>query len=341
MLDRIVITGINGALAKKTAEYLKKDFEIIGLTTNKKKCNDVDIFYWDPVNNQINESALKNCKHIIHLAGYPILRPWTKKNKALIYKSRVNGANLLFNTCKKLKINPLTFISASAMGIYGSNASGVKSEKDAIESSEWIAKVAQDWEKSAQQFKELSTRIVQMRISLLIDKKSGILQYILFGMKTGVAALIGPKEKIMNWIHIDDAVFFIKESLLNNNYEGAFNLSVEKQTTQIEFIKSIKKSLNSYSIIIKIPSFILRFILGERNSIINTNFFLDVSKLKNIGFKFKFKSIDQVIKKTLMLFVCFIFLTACSNNKTQDYFKPNEIEKKDTIKIKRIKIKTH
>ena len=119
MKDRIIITGYSGSLARRTTELLKDDYEIIGLTSNKKNVNNKNIYYWNTATNEIDEKALENCKHIIHLSGYPILKRWTKKNKILMQKSRIGAANLLFNKCKKLNISPKTFISASAIGIYG------------------------------------------------------------------------------------------------------------------------------------------------------------------------------------------------------------------------------
>ena len=82
MKERIIITGYSGSLAKITRELLKDDYEIIGLTSNKKHVNNKDIYYWNTSTNEIDENALENCKHIIHLAGYSILKRWTKKNKS-------------------------------------------------------------------------------------------------------------------------------------------------------------------------------------------------------------------------------------------------------------------
>ena len=165
MKDRIIITGYSGSLARRTKELLKDDYEIIGLTSNKKNVNNKDIYYWDTAINELDEKALENCKHIIHLSGYPILKLWTKKNKKLMQQSRISAANLLFNKCKKLNISPVTFISASAIGIYDLNAEGEKTENDKI-GTDWIAKMAADWEESAQQFKQIGSRIIKMRISL-------------------------------------------------------------------------------------------------------------------------------------------------------------------------------
>ena len=47
MKERIIITGYSGSLAKKTRGLLKDDYEIIGLTSNKEKVNNKDIYFWN------------------------------------------------------------------------------------------------------------------------------------------------------------------------------------------------------------------------------------------------------------------------------------------------------
>ena len=193
MKDRVIITGYSGSLAKIIRELLKDDYEIIGLTSNKEKVNNKDIYFWNTSTDEIDEKALENCKHIIHLSGYPILKRWTKKNKILMQQSRIGAANLLFNKCKKLNISPVTFISASAIGIYGLNAKGIKSENDEI-GTDWISRMTLDWEESAQQFNQIGSRVIQMRISLLMNKETTFLKYNLLSMKLGIGIVIGSKE---------------------------------------------------------------------------------------------------------------------------------------------------
>ena len=296
MKERIIITGYSGSLAKITTALLKDDYEVIGLTSNKNTVNNKDIYYWNTSTNEIDEKALENCKHIIHLAGCPILKRWTKKNKILMHQSRIGAANLLFNKCKELNISPVTFISASAIGIYGLNAKGIKSEKDKI-GTDWIARMASDWEESAQQFKQIGSRIVQMRISLLMNQETAFLKYNLLSMKLGVGVIIGSKEKKISWIHAHDAASFIKEAINNSNYKGAYNLATTEPISQGQFIKKIKEKLFPYALIIRIPFYLLQLFLGKRSQIINTDISIDVGKLKREGFIWKFYNFNEVLEK--------------------------------------------
>jgi len=296
MKERIIITGFSGSLARRTTELLKDEYEVIGLTSNKKRVNNKDIFYWNTSKDEIDEKALENCKHIIHLSGYSILKRWTKKNKKLMHESRVNASNLLFNKCKKLSISPSTFISASAIGIYGLNATGIKSEKDDV-GDDWIARMALDWEKSAQQFKQIGSRAVQMRISLLMNKETAFLKYNLLSMKLGIGLVIGSKEKIISWIHVDDAANFIKEAINNTNYKDAYNLATTKPIPQGIFIKKIKEKLFPYALIFRIPFYPIKLLLGRRSQIINMDTSINVDKLKKEGFIWKFHNFNKVLEE--------------------------------------------
>ena len=296
MKERIIITGYSGSLARRTTELLKDNYEIIGLTSNKRRVNNKNIYYWNTSTDEIDERALENCKHIIHLSGYPILKRWTKNNKILMRKSRIEAANLLFNKCQKLNISPKTFISASAIGIYGLDARGIKSEKDKIKT-DWIARMASDWEESAQEFKKIGSRVVQMRISLLMNQETAFLKYNLLSMKLGIGVVIGSKKKKISWIHVDDAANFIKEAITNENYKGAYNLATTKPISQEMFIKKIKERLFPYALIIRIPSFIVRLFLGERSQIINTDVSINVDKLKKEGFIWEYYNFNEVLEK--------------------------------------------
>ena len=296
MKDRIIITGYSGSLARRTTELLKDDYEIIGLTSNKNNVNHKNIYYWNTSTDEIDERALENCKHIIHLSGYPILKRWTKKNKILMQQSRIGAANLLFNKCKKLNISPVTFISASAIGIYDLNAKGIISENNEI-GTDWIARMASKWEDSAQQFKQIGSRVIQMRISLLMNQESAFLKYNLLSMKLGIGVIIGSKEKKISWIHVNDAANFIKEAITNENYRSAYNLATTKPISQEMFIKKIKEKLFPYALIIRIPYFLIRLFLGKRSQIINTDVSINVDKLKKEGFIWEYYNFNEVLEK--------------------------------------------
>ena len=152
MAEKVLITGASGALAQRVKQLLlEKGYDVITLTTNKKKVNSKDVFYWDVSKKIVDTKALVDCSHIVHLSGYSIMKPWTTANKKLMYESRIDAVQLLYYSCKDLGVKPKTVISASAMGYYGIDAKVLMSEDDAP-TQDWLSQMCVDWEKATQSF---------------------------------------------------------------------------------------------------------------------------------------------------------------------------------------------
>ena len=295
MKETVLISGKNGLLANRFWELQKSKYNIKFLSTDKKKCDNISVFYWNIKKEFIDVNALKDCEHIVHLAGYPIINRWTKENKKKMYESRINSTKLIYKYCKKLMIKPKTFISASAIGIYGLESEGEKDEND-ITNTDWISKMAIDWEKSADIFKKINAKVVKMRISLIISKKSLFLKSYLLSMRFGIATLLGSKSRHISWIHIDDAVNFIDQAINNKKYNGAYNLATSKSLTQGKLVQIIKEEKYPFCITFQIPTLILSFILGKRSKIFMPNIIAKTDKLKKIDFKYKYDSFREVIR---------------------------------------------
>ena len=114
-------------------------------------------------------------------------------------------------------------------------------------------------------------------------------------MKLGIGVIVGSRKKKISWIHLDDAVHFIKEAMANKNYNGPYNLAAINPINQEIFIKTIKEQLFPYALIIRLPFFLIKLLLGERSKIINTNQSICVDKLKKLGFIWKFPDFNMVV----------------------------------------------
>ena len=85
-------------------------------------------------------------------------------------------------------------ICASAIGIY--NQTSIESlNETASKGSDWIARMVCDWEDSSNRFKKIGARVVQMRISLILDKNAGFLKYNLLSMRYGLGLILGDKNR--------------------------------------------------------------------------------------------------------------------------------------------------
>lgn len=296
MLEKVLITGFNGSLAQRLSFFLENDYELLYLTSNKKSVNNTNIFYWDLKNNFIDPKALTDCHHIIHLCGFNIMNRWSHKNKKKMYSSRVDTANLLFEKCKDHNVKIKTFIGASAMGYYGLETVADVNE-NYPSGNDWLARLSVDWENAANQFSIIGARVVNLRISLLMDPYSGFLKVTLLPLRFGFSSIFLPSNLSYSWIHIDDVSRFILFSLPNIEVSGPYNMASPTKQTQYELIKEIKSCVCSYAIIFPIPLFVIKIILGSRSQVIRGGLNLLTDKLSKSGFKYKFPTISSFLKK--------------------------------------------
>ena len=216
-----------------------------------------------------------------------------------MYDSRVNSSKLLYETCVDLNIHPKTFISASAIGYYGFNNNGIKKEQDKT-GNDWMAKLCENWEKAADNFKLIKTRVVKTRLALVIDKNSSVLQKTILGFKFKTGIIFGDGKQSFPWIDIIDAVRFIKFTLKEKNIDGVFNLASPQKISYYTFIKSVQKIKYKYSILISIPKIIFQVILPKKYVLLFNDIQLSTEKIEATGFKWEYPNIEKSIAKNLI-----------------------------------------
>lgn len=294
--EKVLITGAGGALAQKVKQrLLKEGYAVVTLTTDKKRLSSTS-FYWDVGKGEIDKNALQACHHIVHLAGFSIVKPWTKENQQKMYDSRVLSAKLLLEVCQNNQLPLKSFISASAIGYYDNEYHEIKQEEDPP-GKDWLAQLAKDWEQAAHRFQDLGARVICMRISLLLDKDSGFLRAMLLSLKLGLGTVFGKGANALEWIHIEDAANFVSYALKKTAVRGAYNLASEDKVSQKEFLSTLKQQYAKYALIIKLPSFFLRLIFGKRKVILEGGTRISIQKLKSSGFKWKYPTLLKALKK--------------------------------------------
>ena len=298
MQKKVLITGANGLLANKLGELLKDhNYYVCYLSTKKSKAT--NIFYWNLSQKHIDEEALIDTDYIIHLAGYSISNIWTKKNKIKMFDSRVKTSQLIYEKCKILNQSPKLFISASAMGFYGLKTHGLKREEDNPVENDWMSSLCVEWEKQADKFKDLGSRVIKLRLSLIIDKNGGVLEKILLGNYFRIAFIFGDGNQPCPWIHSSDVAKFILHGINNTQIHGPINIATDQQISFKDLIFAIEKNKNKKSIPIHLPKWFLITIMGEQSSMLFSNIILSVSKLKQYEFSCDYKTIDKAVQKEI------------------------------------------
>lgn len=299
-MSKILITGASGLIGKELSNLLStKGHEIIHLSRTKKN-GKFKSFKWDIKKRYLEEGALDEVDHIIHLAGAGIADgKWTTERKKEIIDSRVKSAELLYNSISKLDNKPKTFISASAIGYYGA----VTSDKIFTESdppgNDFQAEVCRQWEDAANPFSELGIRTIKLRFGVVLSPKGGALKKMITPTKLGIGSGLGTGKQYMAWIHISDLISIIEMCLTDKSIRSVYNLVSPSHVTYNEFAKTLAKVLRKPFIAPNVPSFILRLVFGEMSQIILEGSRVSSRKIIDSGYKFKYPELDKALVNLL------------------------------------------
>lgn len=298
----ILITGATGLVGNKLVSSLKKDnhtIHYLSISKSKLKNNlNYKGFYWNPATGEIDKKAFDDVTVIIHLAGASISKKWTKAYKKEILDSRVEGANLIFETLKSIPNKVERFISASAVGIYPSDLNYIYNENNTQIDDSFLGEVTEKWEKSASQFKTLSIEVSIVRIGVVLAKESGALVEMTKPINYGLGAVLASGQQYVSWIHIDDLVAIFKY-ILDTNLKGIYNAVSPYPITNEELTKLIAKTINKPLFLPNVPKFMLNLLLGEMHIILTSSQNVSCRKILDAGFQFHFGSLNKSLQNLL------------------------------------------
>lgn len=299
MKEVVIITGASGSVAKVLAKKLENEYFVRFLTRSKKRENE---FEWNIEKQTIDENVFENVSHVIHLAGANVSeKRWSDERKKEIISSRIDSAKLILNTLQKKNIKLKSFISASAIGIYGAITSEKIFKEDDEKGKDFLSEVVILWEKAADEFLEkgVADRVVKVRISVVLSEKEGALKKMATPVKSGIGSPIGTGRQYIPWIHIDDLSSVFEFAIKNENIIGTYNASAPQHTDNENLTKEIAEVLNKPMFMPNIPGFVMKLMFGEMSVILLEGSRTSSEKLKNAGFKFKFPDLKNALKDLL------------------------------------------
>lgn len=299
MKDIILITGGRGNVAQNLFHVLRYDFQVRFLTRDKTHENE---YIWDVDQGLIDVNALRGVKHIIHLAGASIAdKRWTDQRKKQIFSSRVDSAKLLLHTLKTHQIKIDTFISASAIGYYGENQTGVIFTESMPRGADFLSDVCVLWEKEANKYSDhnISKRVIILRLGIVLSKKRGVLEKMSIPIRYYMGAILGKGNQYMPWIHMTDLCFMIRHLLENKKLEGVYNAVAPQYITNKEFTLALAREMCRPLCMPNIPDFIIRLLLGNRSKLLLEGSKVSAEKIMRTGFKFTYLTIEKALKNCI------------------------------------------
>ncbi len=303
-MPKVVITGGTGLVGKAlTQALLQKGYEITILTRDPSKVSGMQgVRYaaWDVKNQTIDEAAVSDAEHILHLAGAGVAdKRWTKDRKQEIIDSRVKSGELLSKTIQNNN-NLKSFVSASAIGWYGPDPAIPNPSpftEDEPYSKDYLGTTCYKWEQSVQPLQNAGKRLVKLRTGIVLSNNGGALKEFIKPLRFGIATVMGSGKQVVSWIHIDDLVNLYITAMENENYSGVYNAVAPYPVSNKHLVEELARNVKGkFYTLTKVPSFVLKVMLGEMSIEVLKSATVSAQKVLTENFQFKYPSITTALE---------------------------------------------
>lgn len=235
---------------------------------------------------------------VINLAGDSVAGGrWTPERKLVLIKSRVDTTRALVAAIAAANAPPLVFVSASAVGFYGTNPGRVCPE-ETPRGADFLAALCGQWERDARDAEKSEVRVVSTRFGVVLGKGGGALSKMLTPFKLGVGSPLGSGRQPFPWVHLDDAVGAILFALDDAAITGPVNIAAPEPVTNAQFTKSLGRALRRPAFL-PAPGFALKIALGEMSSMLLGGQNAPPQKLLARGYKFRHPLLDGALAAIL------------------------------------------
>ncbi|MEC0230220.1 TIGR01777 family oxidoreductase [Paenibacillus alba] len=289
---KIAVTGGSGFIGRRLIAHLQlQGHELINISRSPKAVDPaVRTVTWDQL--QSSPLELEGLDAIVNLSGESINQRWTAKAKERIVQSRIKAAEQVAQLVERMANKPKVVVNASGMSIYGTSETAAFDERSPHHQVDFLSGVVQHWEQAADRIQ--GTRIVKVRVGLVLDGKEGAFPKMALPYKLGVGGRIGSGKQWLSWIHIEDMVRLIDFCIQHEAIVGPVNATAPHPVTNKEFGQALGKALHRPNLF-PLPAFVMKLIFGELSTLL-----LDGQKvlprvLLEHGFSFKFVTVDKAL----------------------------------------------
>ncbi|MGK0202979.1 MAG: hypothetical protein ACI89X_003101 [Planctomycetota bacterium] len=301
---RIAITGSTGLVGKALIPALQNaGHRVVRLV----RCDAIaphrsaeDAVQWQPATGAIDLDALGAIDAVVHLAGENVASGrWTKARKQRISDSRGPTTEKLCRTLAGMARPPHTFISASGINIYGDRGAEELHEGSSLASEpDFLADVAKAWELGAQPLADSNTRVVHLRIGIVLDRTGGALARMLLPFRLGIGGRLGNGHHWMSWITLPDLVRVVQRALIDEELRGPVNAIAPVAVSNREFTRTLGKVLRRPTFL-PMPRVALWLLFGELTNVLLGSQHARPQRLLEAGFEFEHANLEGALRSCL------------------------------------------
>jgi len=259
----VLITGATGFIGGRLAEALiRAGHDVTVLTRDPHKAVAVlrPPFRLVTRLDQIASDAAIDA--VINLAGEPIADAlWTRRQRRRILASRLRVTCALVKLIARLERKPAVLVSGSAVGWYGNWQDETLTEFDGGKRG-FAHRVCEAWEQTAKRAARFGTRVVRLRIGIVLGAEGGMIARLRAPFALGLGGPLGSGQQWISWIERDDLVRLIAHVIADDRYVGAVNATAPTPVTNAAFARELARTLRRPAWL-RVPAALLRVLAGD------------------------------------------------------------------------------
>lgn len=288
-MQNVLIAGGSGYIGSALRQLLTENGYLVSILSRDASRGSV----WDPAAGAIDMEVLQKADHIINLAGTNVGdKRWSKRRKELILSSRVLSNQLLFKSLQVSGHTPGSYVSASAIGIYGHSdaESFVESDPPATD---YLGQVGKAWEESSMLIEKLGIRTVILRTGIVFSEKSLAIKQMKLPLSFGLSPLPGNGQQVLPWIHLQDLCQIYLKAIQDEQMKGVYNAVAPIKSTNQQVMAALGAALGKRGISLPTPKILINFALGELADFIFYSVPVSAEKIQGAGFQFKYPNLKS------------------------------------------------
>ena len=294
---RVLVSGASGLIGSALVPALRvRGDEVVKLVRRSSSAQDE--IAWDS-SKGLDPGKLAGMDAVVNLAGKNVATRWTRKAKREILESRVRGTRAIaeaVGTSFRASGKPSVFISASAIGFYGSRGSEILTEGSSSGDG-FLAEVVRGWEQATEPARTAGVRVVMPRIGMVLARSGGALAKMLPPFRIGLGGKIGSGEQWMSWITITDLVRVFLLAIDNPAVSGVINAITPNPVRNAEFVQSLGEALHRPAVI-PLPAFAVKTLFGQMGEeTILGSLRVIPNRLQELNFRFEYPQLLSALER--------------------------------------------
>jgi len=262
----------------------------------------------DPANNDERRwvpdapaaDLLEGVDAVVHLAGESIAGRFTEAHRRAIRDSRIEPTRRLAELAAESGAHVRTFVSASAVGIYGYDRGDAVLCEESARGNGFLADVVADWEAATAPAADAGLRTVAVRTGIVQAAAGGTLKLLRPLFAAGLGGRLGSGRQWLSWIGIDDLLDVYYRALYDTRLSGPVNAVGPNPVRNSEYTKALARTLHRPALL-PVPSIGPRLLLGEQGAreLAEADQRVLPTKLQAIGHRFRHQTVDDALAHQL------------------------------------------